>query len=159
MHVLGRGIWWHYKNTIWMWKNQISGGEVASRKDSLSAEQDQKWRKKAYRDGEEAAIALDNSRAQLEKPVYNQKERLWWTLPAALPKSSQGDNLAQGLNTGPLIWMQGLAPPLQWVAPIPRLAEVCILWCSAVCQFDWYVYSIYNSCLQVTKPLKGKARS
>lgn len=60
-------------------------------------------KKKAYGDGEEAAIALDNSRVQLEKPDYYKKKRLWWTLPAALPKSSQWDNLSQGLDTGPLI--------------------------------------------------------
>lgn len=59
--------------------------------------------KKAYGDGEEAAIALDNARVQLEKPIYNQKGRQWRTLPAALPKSSQWANLTQGLHTGPLI--------------------------------------------------------
>lgn len=56
-------------------KNQISGGEIPPRKASLSAEQDQKGRKKAYGDREEAAIALENSRVQLEKPVNNQKAR------------------------------------------------------------------------------------
>lgn len=84
-------------------KNQISGWEIPPRKASLSAEQDQKGRKKTYGNREEAAIALDNSRVQLEKPVYNQKARLWWTLPAALPKSSHWDNLTPGLHTGPLI--------------------------------------------------------
>lgn len=53
--------------------------------------------------------------------------------------------------------MQGLAPPLQWVAPIPKLTKVCILWCSALCQFDWYVYSIYNSRLQVTKAFERES--